>query len=902
MPLSPGTRIGQFEILSFLGAGGMGEVYRARDLTLGRDVALKFVAGAVAVAPERRARFEREARCLAALSHPGIAAIYGLLEDAGRPVIAMELVEGETLDKRLRRGALPLRLALDVCRRIAEALAAAHEKGIVHRDLKPSNVTLLPDGRVKLLDFGLAKVLEAEGASSSERTVSIPADDASHAGLVVGTAPYMSPEQARGEELDRRTDIWSLGCVLYETLTGRRAFAGATRSDTIAAVLDREPNWSALAAETPPKVRDLLRRCLCKERGDRLRDAWDVRIELVEALAEFASGPSAAAAAASPRRRRTSRLRRTGVAVGCLACAALGWLAARTLGRPAPPASADAPARWTIALPPGVSVPRLNGPPGLALSPDGKTLVFVGDATVGAGRTQLYVRELGSIDARPIPMTEGAGQVCFSPDGKWIAFDQEGELKKLRLDGGTPTLLAEAPTLRGASWGADGAIVFSPDVWSGLWRVSDHGGAPRRLTTPDAKFYGSHRWAQVLPTGDVLFTINSGFTHADSAIAVYSPKTGRARVVLKGGGFARYVSSGHLIFAREGGLLAAPFDLERLEVTGPSAAVLEDVRMDPFGFVSAQFDVSPSGALAYVPGYPRVLDRSLLWVDRAGHATPVTPERRGYCEATLSPDGGAVAVLREEASALSAWSLDLRSQTWTLLVRGVETRGLVWSPDGTRVAHEGPDGLAMVRRDGSGGAEQITREDVLEMPTSWSADGRFVAFVAQYPETDADIWIAPLAGDRRPWAYLATSAQESGGAFSPDGRWLAYASTESGRSEVYVRSFPRPGPKRQVSFDGGMQPKWTRGGREIVYRSLGPAPKMMAVPVELGAVLRAGTPRPLFADAYRNWVAEMPGYDVSRDGERFLMIEEPPSAAPPTQIVVIPRFLDELKAKLRGAR
>ena len=901
MAPAPGTRIGQFEVLSLLGAGGMGEVHRARDLTLGREVALKFVAGAVG--PERRARFEREARCLAALNHPGIAAVYGFIEDEERPVIVMELVEGDTLDRRLLRGPLPMRQALDFGRQIAEALAAAHEKGIVHRDLKPPNVKLMPDGRVKLLDFGLAKMLEAQGASPSAATLPAPSDDATKAGAVLGTAPYMSPEQARGEDLDRRTDIWSLGCVLYEALTGRRAFPGATRADAIAAILEREPDWSALPAETSPRVRDLLRRCLCKDRADRLRDAWDVRIELVEALAEYPSGPSSPAIKGpSPRRRPRKRLPWAGVAVVCLACVALGWLAAKTMGRPAPTAPTDAPSRLTIALPPGVSIPHINGPPCLALSPDGKTLVFVGDVAGGTGRTQLYVRELGSIESRPIPMTEGAGQAYFSPDGQWIAFDQEGQLKKVRLDGGTPIGVADAPTLRGASWAMDGTIVFTPRLWAGLWRVSADGGAARRLTTRDAKIYGCQRWAQVLPTGDVLFSMEPTEAQQEALVGVYSSKTGRWRVVLKGGGFARYVSSGHLLYAREGALLAAPFDLGRLEVPGPGVPVLEGVRMDPFGFLSAQFDVSSSGSLEYISGYPKILDRSLLWVDREGRATPATPDRRDFIEAALSPDGGAAAVVREEPGGESVWTLDLRSQTWTLLVRGLWTREPVWSPDGTYVGYSTPDGVGIARRDGRRAAEQLPRIWDLQMPTSWSADGRFIVFNVQRSETGHDIWIAPLSEDRRQWAYLATSAEESGGAFSPDGRWLAYASTASGRNEVYVRSFPKPGREHQVSFGGGMQPKWTRGGREIVYRSLGASPKMMAVAVELGADFRAGTPRPLFDDQYRTWLPEAPGYDVSRDGERFLMIEEPPAAAPPTQIVVIPRFLDEMKAKLRAAK
>ena len=900
MALSPGTRIGHFEILSFIGAGGMGEVHRARDLTLGRDVALKFVAGAVA--PERRARFEREARCLAALSHPGIAVIYGFDADAERPVIVMELVEGETLEKRLLRGPLPPRQALDVGRQIAEALAAAHEKGIVHRDLKPSNVKLAPDGRVKLLDFGLAKVLEAEGSALSAPTLSGPAEDATRAGLVLGTAPYMSPEQARGEELDRRTDIWSFGCVLYEALTGRRAFAGPTRSDSIAAVLEREPDWSPLPAETPPKVRDLLRRCLRKSKADRLRDAWDARLELIDALAEYSSESTPVAAVAAPRRRaRARRLLALGVAGAGFAGIALGWFGARTTGRANASDPTDLPTRWTIAFPPGVAVPNVNGPPRLALSADGKTMVFVGSA---GGGTQLYVRDLDSIDVRPIPMTEGARQVSFSPDGVWVAFDQGGQLKKVRLDGGAPTPIAEAPNLRGAAWGEDGTIVFAPDSYEGLWRVSANGGVPQRLTTAQAKSPGDHRWPQFLPNGDVLFTIDTDMTLAGGRVGVLSLRTGRWRVVLEGGAGARYVSSGHLVYARDGMLLAAPFDLSRLEVTGPGVPILEDVRMDPYGEASAQFDVSSSGHLAYVPGFPRPLDRSLLWLDRDGRATAVTPDRRSFVQASLSPDGGAVATIREEPRGHSLWSLDLATQTWTQLVDGKGGYSPVWSPDGARLAYYDKEnsGIHVVSRNGRGADERLTASERFQAPTSWSPDGRLIAFSQQSRTTGHDIWILPVTGDRRPWPYLATSIEECCAAFSPDGRWIAYASNESGRYEVYVRPFPGPEPKHQVSSGGGEQPKWTRGGREIVFRAPGPPPRLMAVSVELGAAVRSGTPRPLVDDPYRKWCSEEATYDVTRDGDRLLVIEEPAGAAPPTQIVVIPGFLEELKSKLRGAR
>ncbi|MCE5248566.1 MAG: protein kinase, partial [Candidatus Polarisedimenticolia bacterium] len=774
----------------------------------------------------------------------------------------------------------------------------------VHRDLKPSNVTLAPDGRVKLLDFGLAKALEAEGAPSNAPTLTTPSDDATRGGLVLGSAPYMSPEQARGEELDRRTDVWSLGCVLYEALTGRRAFPGATRSDAITAVLERDPDWSALPAETPPAVRDLLQRCLRKDRAARLRDAWDARIELVEALSDASSEDALIAAGAATRPRARSRRRRLAVVAvvaavsACLAGAVVGWLAARTSVRAR--ASANAPARWTIALPPDVAFPPINGPPCLAISPNGKTIVFVGSS---AGRTQLYQRDLGSIDPRPIPMTEGAWQATFSPDGQWIAFGQGGQMKKVRLDGGMPTLLAEARVLIGVTWGADGTIVFAPDAGEGLWRVSENGGVPRRLTTPYVGIGGTHRWPQFLPSGDVVFTMQVGWIPADERIGVLSLKTGHLRVLTEHGSSPHYVA-GHLVYGRDGMLLAAPFDLARLETTGPETPIAEDVRMDPYGTSSVQFDVSASGRLAYVPGYPRPVDRALLWVDREGRATPAALERRSFLDVAISPDGSSLAAMRDELQGATVWSLDLRMQTSTRAADGGGKSSPVWSPDGTGFAYRGEDGIFLVRRDGHG-RHALLREPTghFAYPASWSADGRFLAFTYETTTTGHDIWILPLGGDRRPRPYLATSINECCAVFSPDGRWMAYNSNESGRDEIYVRPFPGPEPKHQVSFGGGTHPKWTRGGREIVYRAPGPPPAVMAVSVALGAGFRAGPPRRLFDDTYRKTESlEFPTYDVSPDGERFLMIEEPPSAAPPTQIVVVPNVLDLIKSRTRGAK
>jgi Tol biopolymer transport system component len=926
MALAVGTRLGSCEVLGPIGAGGMGEVYRARDLKLGREVALKMLPDAVARDPERRARFEREARLLASLNHPHVAAIYELLEtEEGVPVLVLELVEGETLDVRIARGPLPLREALVLASQVAEALEAAHERGILHRDLKPSNVKLTRDGKAKLLDFGLAKALEdgkAEprggGVASSAATLTSPAD-ATAVGAVLGTAPYMSPEQARGEPLDKRTDVWSFGCVLFELLGGRRAFAGATRAETTAAVLEREPDWGALPEGTPATVRTLLRRCLRKEKDERLRDMGDARIELREALDDMSSGvssgvgPGAPLGAAKAARRHRWVLWTGGLLVLGVTLA----LGVRALWSRL--ASPVAPARLTLSPPGEVKLMDLGArPQHLALAPDGRRIAFLGTSPRGVA---IYLQDIGEIEARVVPGTEDASIVFFSPDGRWLGFAQGTRLMKAPVEGGSPQVICDIPAgaglpgssmrVRGASWGPAGTIVFAPEVYSALWRVPAEGGTPEPLTTQDReKGEVSHRWPQVLPGGRAaLFGIGTHSPFASHArIGVVSLETGRHHVVLEGTGFARYISTGHVLYARDGSVLAVPFDLRRLEVTGAPLAVLSDVQTGLVGHLYAAFDVSASGALAYVPGAYRLSPLLLLWVDREGQTERVTPITRPWVFPRLSPDGRRLALMvRNSPESTDVWLLDLERDTLTRLTSGGASAP-VWSPDGrelavtmvaasgTRtmtVATDGSDRTQLVAEDQSPQAGQRGLEE-------WSRGGQLV-FTQQNPGRGLDIGVQPAAAGGPATYLLANPYIECCTALSPDGRWMAYVSNETGAYEIYVQRFPGLGEKRRVSTDGGIQPRWSRNGREIFYRGTGERPKIVAVAVETRGGIRLGRPRPLFDDVFG---LDLPyvraNYDVAADG-RFVFVEKSPEDPAPRQIVLIPDFARELKEKLRAA-
>jgi eukaryotic-like serine/threonine-protein kinase len=878
--LPAGTRVGPYEVVAWLGAGGMGEVYRAHDTTLGREVALKTLPAELAQQPERLARLKQEARILASLSHPGIATVHGLEEsDGGVPVLVMELVEGESLADRLRRGPLPLLEAVKVAHEVARALEAAHEKGVLHRDLKPGNIRLAPDGRVKLLDFGLAKAVKNAALDSRLDTDTSPH---SEPGTVLGTAPYMSPEQARGQEADRRSDVWAFGCVLFEMLTGKRAFAGATFSDTVAAILDRDPDWSALPPDTPPTLVRLLRRCLQKDKDRRWRDIGDARLELEESTI----------VAEPPRTSRSGRLRSPSLwlVVGALGVGAGLWV----LGNSRPLTERPV-VRLVIPLPSPEAF-EAGYASEVAMSPDGGQLAYV---TARDGRGQIHVRALDRLESRPIPGTEGADSPFFSPDGRWIGFylDREHRLKKVPLGGGAAVSLCEVGNARGASWGPDGTIVFTPDANSGLLRVSADGGAPQPLTALDAGGHeSSHRLPAVLPDGEgVLFTVKTDETLSwdDTRIEAVSLRTHARTVLIPGGTNARY-AGGHLFYERAGALWAAPFDPAQLKVTGPSVSVLEGVSSSA-SFGSVDFDVSRDGSLVYVPGRLRGSDRRVVRVDRSGTIRPLTDLRRAFSWVRLSPDGRRLALALEAAND-QIWVYDLERSTLTPQTLRWTNSDPVWTPDGRRLTftsnREGPYNLFWQPADGSGPAERLNVSADWQVPRSWSPDGRTLVFQVWYPSPD--IWALTLDGDRKPRPLLQGRFDETQPALSPNGRWLAYQSDESGRDEIYVRPFPGSEGRWPISTDGGYQPMWARNGRELYYRA---GYRMMVVSVTSDATFTASKPKVLFEAKALSYPTS---YDVTPEGE-FMMIELGESdSSPPSQINVVLNWLQEVRPRVAG--
>ncbi len=914
MGLATGTKLGPYEIQSPLGAGGMGEVYRARDTKLNRDVALKVLPKNVAGDSERMARFKREAQVLASLNHPNIATIHGLEESGGTRALVMELVEGATLAERIKSGAIPLEEALPIARQIAAGLEDAHERGIIHRDLKPGNIKITPEGTVKILDFGLAKALETAAASSGDSAPGPSLEDsptlssvATQAGVILGTAAYMSPEQAKGKKVDRRADIWAFGVVLFEMLTGRRLFDGDSTAEILATVMMTEPKWEALPSGLPPRMRTLFLRCLEKDAKRRLQAIGEARIAIEETL----SGADSVAATydrrasggerSSPRRPVSRRL--VPWALSAILGLALAALIISNVLQAPPPARAVA--RVVIPLPPTDRL-ALGLNPVLALSPDGSRLVYVASRS---GGKQLYVRAIDLFEATPIPGTEGAETPFFSPDGQSVGFFAEGRLKRVSLSGGAPLTLCTVASARGASWAPDDTIIFTPSYgYSGLLRVSAGGGTPKPLTTPDQKKGEvSDRWPQVLPGGKaVLFTLWSGGSFDDASVGVLLLETGERRTLLKGGTFARYVPSGHLVYARAGGLLAVPFDLKRLEVTGPPVSILEGVSMHPTTG-AAEFSSSNNGSLAYFAGGLRTEERTLVWVDRKGTAQPLPAPAHPYFFPRLSPDGLRLAV-GISGSDVGVWVYDLARGTLTLVTKTAIMPNPIWTPDGKRLtfndAQHGPWNLFWTPADGSGTAERLTTSENGQSPGSWSPHGQALAFSEMDPTTGYDIQVLKLEGEpsallkagRKPQPFLQTPSNASAPMFSPDGRWLAYQSNESGRNEVYARPFPAPGGKSQISTEGGTEPIWARNGRELFYRN---GDKLMVVAVETKAAFAAAKPKLLFEGQYEPGLyAFSANYDVGPDGQRFLMLKSSEQGTPATQINVVLNWFEDLRHRV----
>ncbi len=892
---TPGTTLAdQYEIIEELGRGGMGVVYRAKDTKLGREVAIKVLPQEFSQDWERLARFEREAKLLASLNHPNIAAIYGLEKSEGRDFLVLELAEGKTLAERIVTQSLETEETLKICHQIAEALEAAHEKGIIHRDLKPANIKVTPEGKVKVLDFGLAKAFESavsgetQGVDLSKSpTITV---ESSQSGVILGTASYMSPEQARGRPLDKRTDIWSFGCVLFEALTGQKAYTGDTISDSIAAILKSEPDWKAIPDTTPLKLRDLLRRCLQKDLHNRLHDIADARIDIQDIL----TGPTVEVVPTARPAPKWRPLFWATVALALVLVCVLLWSPWRT-SKP----SEQLLSRFIINLPEDETVDYDIGP-SVALSPDGTQLIYVAQKE---DTTLLYLRPINDFVSKPISGTEDARGPFFSPDGKWVAFHAEGKLKKVSLLGGTPQIICDAKSGLGGTWSEDGTIYFGDWYKGSLMRVPAAGGTAEQLTTglkatKEGTFEHSHFWPQTLPGGKaVLYTVWN--SPEDMHITVYSLETGEHKTLIERGSHARYLPTGHLIYAWSGDLISVPFDLEKMEITGSPVPILEGIMTTRRGL--AHFSISESGSLCYVLGGILAGEGKLVWVDHNGKVEHLPFSLGEYQSPRLSPDGKQLVVTRVQTQA-NLWIYGLeRGTSRRLTDEEGDEYWAIWTPDGKRIVFNstrfgGPMAFLLWKpADGSIPAERFAVGEYNQQPKSWSANGKLLVLTEGVnPVTGMDIWMLRIEGDRKPEPFLNSRYNEIHPIFSPDGRWIAYVTDESGREEVYVRPYPGPGNITTISTDGGMEPVWAPDGKELYYRDVS-GYKMMAVSFITEPDLRIGKPRLLFEGKYKGSWPWGRNYDIAPDGKRFIMITDEEEKQMPTQINVVLNWFEELK-------
>jgi eukaryotic-like serine/threonine-protein kinase len=909
LALTLGTRLGVYEIIAQIGEGGMGQVFHARDTKLDRDVAIKILPEAFAHDADRLARFTREAKTLASLNHPNIAGIYGLEESGGVSALVMELVGGDDLSQRIARGAIPIDEALPIAKQIAGALEAAHEQGIIHRDLKPANVKVRPDGTVKVLDFGLARAFESGGTSAQATVSPTLSIHATQAGVILGTAAYMSPEQAAGKPVDKRSDLWAFGVVLTEMLTGRQVFAGETVSHVLASVLKDEPDWTTLPPNTPAPIQRLLRRCLVKDRKRRFADAADAALEIDDALTT--------AGAESPVRSATASRPTIPRVIWALASGAL--------------AAAAAFATWALmrsALPPALQTSRfVETPPAaqalaisgfnrdLAIAPDGSYMVYI-----AGPQAQLMVRAIDRLDAQALPGVISVYAPFLSPDGRWIGFFTSGassELKKVSITGGSPVPLCRINgRALGASWGADGTIVFATnDRSTGLLRVSERGGEPKVLTTPDpAKGEDDHLFPSVLPGGrGVLFTITAAGGNADAQIGVLD-QTSRQTTLIKGASHADYVETGHLIYAVNGTLRAVRFDLATLALRGDPVPVAEQVQTLATG--AANFSVSRNGTLVYVQngtGAVTGARRSLVWVARRGSEQSIPSVARAYFHPRLSPDGKRLALAIQDQEQ-DIWTWDFARGSLERMTFGPASELFpVWTPDGKWlffVSSRTGGGIYRQRADVPGDVEQLTTSPSVRgafVLDSLSPDGKLLV-VTQVSSSRRALFLLTVdsftahvaaAGQAQPLIQVP-SASVMNGEISPNGRWLAYQSNESNQDEIYVRPFPSGDGRWPISNGGGTQPVWARNGRELFYRH---GNTLLSVPVETTATFSAGTPTTVFEGSYFSPPVGLAGrtYDVSPDGQRFLMIKDAPAGDPnvaPASIDVVLNWFEELKRLL----
>jgi serine/threonine protein kinase/Tol biopolymer transport system component len=888
MPLSTGTRLGPYEILAPLGAGGMGEVYRARDTRLDRTVAVKILPSHLSSDATLRQRFDQEAKAISSLNHPHICALYDVGHQDGTDFLVMEHLEGETLAKLLEKGSLPLAQVLKYGVEIADALDKAHRQGIVHRDLKPGNIMITKSG-AKLLDFGLAKAAMPLASGATLTAAVTRTTPVTQPGTVVGTFQYMSPEQVEAKDLDARSDIFSFGAVLYEMVTGQRAFRGKSQLSVASAILEKDPDpISTLQPLTPLSLDHAIHRCLAKDPDDRWQTARDLFLEL-KWIGE--GGSQASQSRTTSNRSALGWRTLTLSALTLLLVAAIAGLAAWNL-KPSPPKPVT---RAVITLPPGQHLVGLEQP-AVALSPDGNQLAYV---AIQGGTQQIYLRALESQEARPVPGTEGGVSPFFSPDSQWLGFFSGQKLKKVPVSGGPTQTLNDAAQSQGASWATKEIIAFKRQGVTALQQVPASGGTPQPLIHLE-NGETAQRWPDFLPSGEAVLTVttSSSFDWTNTQIVVQSIGTGERRNLIRGGTQPRYAASEHLIYAQGGTLMAVPLDPRRLTVTGAATPMVEGVLQSNTSG-AAQYSLSSTGSLVYVRGEVESAQRRLVWVTRNGAEQPVGAPVRTYLFPRLSPDGRTVAVgISERETHL--WLYDLARETSTRFTfEGNVNHNPTWTPDGKRIAFnsdkDGATSIYWLLADGSGGLERLTSSPYPNIPMSWSPDGQLLAFMESNPTSGSDIWVLRLS-DRKPQPFLATPFSESVPRFSPDGHWLSYISNESGRYEVYVQPYPGPGRKLQISTEGGTEPVWNRNGRELFYRN---GDKMMAVDIGTQSGFAAGKPRMLFEGRYERSPATSPNYDVSPDGQRFLMLKaDEKEVAAPTQINVVLNWFEELKRRV----
>jgi Tol biopolymer transport system component len=834
MPLTAGQTVGHFEILAIVGRGGMGDVFRARDGRLGREVAIKVLSAEYAQAPDGLPRFHREARLLATLAHPAIAAIHGLEEMEGVRFLVLEYVAGETLAEMIARGPIAVPRALELLRQVALGLAAAHEKGIIHRDLKPANIKVGPDGRVKILDFGIAKSLGERGTRRGRAdgpTMTIASRDDTDEGVVLGTAAYMSPEQARGLDLDRRTDIWSFGCLLYESLTGLRAFSGETVTDIIAAVLARDPNWNALPPATPRRIRVLLRRCLQRDVDRRLHDIADARIEIEDALASPLELQPV-----TPEGGRGRAF--IGFVAGALTAGLLAAEASRYGGRAAAPGMR----RLLLGPLPGAPLLHAGARPGLAVSRDGLRAAYVAEGP----EPQIYVRDLARVGARPVRGTRGGTQPFFSPDGRWLGFTADGKLKKVAIEGGEAVTLCDLPGSAGAAWSGDDSIVFAPGCASGpsdcgLFRVSARGGTPQPLTRADATDREVHSSPRVLPGGArVLYVSEKGTTQRSSRMLAVSIDDGTVVALVEGAESAAYASR-RLLYRRGCALLAIPFDPQRLRLEGAVTAVAKDV---------SAFEALEDDTLFLATGCISA-ETGVVTIDAAG-AKAVSSQRQAFSGLAVSPDGARLALTLTEGAGQDLAVLDLKDGRLTPLTEGEGQRqGPAWAPDGQHIAYERREpeelrGLYWIRPEPGSPEEPLLLSKEPLRGVTFTPDGSALAYERSLPAA-SEAWLLPLTGDRTPRLLLAGAANVR---FSPDGRFVAYELVHEHGRDVWVASYPDLRQRRVVSHGDGSDPVWARDGKALYYRAAPGLPaRILRAGLELGPELRAGLPLLFFEGA-----------------------------------------------------